>query len=210
MAIYEHLESGKRFLFIHIPRTGGRFVESNLEASGWEWDKSLGLDKKYKIYDGVEQAHFHREYYEKYYDVSDIPHICIVRDPIDRFISASIYLKKVYGDDIQHLVEDPMHFSGMIYNLPWSESYNWYRPQVDYISDKTNIWKLEDGLGEKFSSWISGIVGVDIHMDGRLKYNRFSYEENKLKKTNALIERLRIFYRKDFSYFNYEIPKLAT
>jgi hypothetical protein len=206
MAIYEHLESGKRFLFIHIPRTGGRFVEKNLEAYGWDWDKCLGLDKKYKFYNSVEQAHFHREYYEKYYDVKDIPHICIVRNPIDRFISASIYLKKAYGDDIQELMEDEMYFDSMIHNLPLEGSYNWYRPQVDYISDKTHIWKLEDGLGEEFSSWISGIVGVDIRMDKSVKYYKFSYETNKLKKTDALIERVKLFYRKDFSALNYEIP----
>ena len=26
----------KRFLFVHIPRTAGRFVEQNLEAQGWD------------------------------------------------------------------------------------------------------------------------------------------------------------------------------
>jgi hypothetical protein len=94
----------------------------------------------------------------------------------------------------------------MIHNLPLEGSYNWYRPQVDYISDKTHIWKLEDGLGEEFSSWISGIVGVDIRMDKSVKYYKFSYETNKLKKTDALIERVKLFYRKDFSALNYEIP----
>ena len=38
MAIFRHVESGKRFLFIHIPRTAGRFVEHNLQAQGWEQD----------------------------------------------------------------------------------------------------------------------------------------------------------------------------
>ena len=30
MPVYRHLDSGKRFFFVHIPRTGGRFFERNL------------------------------------------------------------------------------------------------------------------------------------------------------------------------------------
>ena len=34
MSTYKH-STGKKFLLIHIPRTGGRFIEANLESSGW-------------------------------------------------------------------------------------------------------------------------------------------------------------------------------
>ena len=206
MATFKHVESGKRFLFVHIPRTAGRFVEWNLEAQGWVWDDKNVIDKMYKSVEGIELAHFHREFYEKYLDVKDIPHISIVRNPIDRFISASMWLTRLYGDDIQESMEDPMMFSSMIYNFPASESLNWYRPQVDFISDKTHVWKFEDGIGDEFSSWISGIVGVDIKMDKDLKYlkhprMREDSVESRLKKTDALIHNLSIFYRKDFFKF---------
>jgi len=206
MATFKHVESGKRFLFVHIPRTAGRFVEWNLEAQGWVWDDKNVIDKMYKSVEGIELAHFHREFYEKYLDVKDIPHVSIVRNPIDRFISASIWLTRLYGDDIQESMEDPMMFSSMIYNFPASESLNWYRPQVDFLSDKTHVWKFEDGIGDEFSSWISGIVGVDIKMDKDLKYlkhprMREDSVESRLKKTDALIHNLSIFYRKDFSKF---------
>ena len=199
MATFKHVESGKRFLFVHIPRTAGRFVEWNLEAQGWVWDDKNVIDKMYKSVEGIELAHFHREFYEKYLDVKDIPHISIVRNPIDRFISASIWLTRLYGDDIQESMEDPMMFSSMIYNFPASESLNWYRPQVDFISDKTHVWKFEDGIGDEFSRWISGIVGVDIKMDKDLKYlkhprMREDSVESRLKKTDALIHNLSIFY----------------
>jgi len=206
MATFKHVESGKRFLFVHIPRTAGRFVEWNLEAQGWVWDDKNVIDKMYKSVEGIELAHFHREFYEKYLDVKDIPHISIVRNPIDRFISASIWLTRLYGDDIQESMEDPMMFSSMIYNFPASESLNWYRPQVDFISDKTHVLKFEDGIGDEFSRWISGIVGVDIKMDKDLKYlkhprMREDSVESRLKKTDALIHNLSIFYRKDFFKF---------
>ena len=206
MAIFRHVESGKRFLFIHIPRSAGRFVEWNLVEQGWEWDDKVGIDNMYKSLEGLELAHFHKEFYEKYLDVEDIPHVSIIRNPIDRFISSSIWLTRCYGDDIQEQMEDSMLFSSLLYNFPFPESVNWYRPQVDFMSDKTHIWKFEDGIGDEFSSWISGIVGVDIKMDPDLKYRtdpRMREESalSRLKKTDALIDNLRIFYRKDLSTF---------
>ena len=206
MSTYKHLKTGKRFLFVHIPRTAGRFVEQNLEAQGWVWDDDVAVDKQYKSMEGIEVAHFHREYYEKFLNVEDIPHVSIVRNPIDRFISASIYLTRCYGDDIQEAMEDPMMFSSMLFNFPLSESLNWYRPMVDFMSEKTHIWKFEDGFGEGFASWLSGIVGVDNKMDSDVKYKtdpmmREESSDSRLKKTDALIDNLRIFYRKDFSRF---------
>ena len=206
MATFKHVESGKRLLFIHIPRTAGRFVEWNLVEQGWEWDDKVGIDNMYKSVDGIELAHFHKEFYEKYLDVKDIPHVSIIRNPIDRFISSSIWLTRLYGDDIQPAMEDPMMFSSMIYNFPAPESLNWYRPQVDFLSDKTHVWRFEDGIGDEFSSWISGIVGVDIKMDKDLKYlkhpkMREDSPDSRVKKTDALIDNLKVFYRKDFSRF---------
>lgn len=207
MSIFKHLETGKRFLFIHIPRTGGRFVETNLEEQGWIWDDNVDVDRKYKSIGGVEVAHFHKEYYEKYLDVQNIPHVCIIRNPIERFISASIYLKHLYGDDIQELMEEPMYFFSMLENYPCTESVNWYRSQLDFLSDKTHVWRFEDGLGENFSSWLSNIVGVDIKMNPLVKYSKQDYESNKLDKTPALLDNIRTLYRKEIVQL---YPELAT
>ena len=92
MATYRH-SSGKRFLFIHIPRTAGRFLEENFKYNGFQDEYEI-----WNSIDGIEVAHFHRELYEKYLDVKGIPHITIVRNPIDRFFSASIFLKRMYGE----------------------------------------------------------------------------------------------------------------
>lgn len=207
MATFKHLETKKRFFFIHIPRTGGRFVETNLENQGWVWDDKVSVDKKYKSVDGVEVAHFHREYYEKYLDVKNIPHICIIRNPIDRFISASIYLKRLYGNDIQELMENPMYFFSMLENFPISESINWYRSQIDFLTEDTYVWKFENGLGENFSKWLSSIVGVEIEMNSNIEYIKSEDEHNKLDKTPALIDNIRTLYRQDIGQL---YPELAA
>ena len=103
MPTFRH-NSGKRFFFAHIPRTAGRFVEANLLLNDIEWDDAHldnGLGVMSKV-NGVEIAHYHRDYYEKYLDVKDIPHFSIVRNPITRFISGSLYIKRVYGNEQSH------------------------------------------------------------------------------------------------------------
>jgi hypothetical protein len=134
MATFKHVETGKRFFFIHIPRTAGRFIEKNLESQGWVWDDKINVSNMYHSVDGIELAHFHKEYYQQHLDVKNIPHVSIIRNPIDRFISASFFITHIYGNDIQKLMEDSMGFFSMIENYPISESRNWFRNQVDFLS----------------------------------------------------------------------------
>ena len=183
----------KRFLFVHIPRTAGRFLEENFKENGFE----LEQDDIWKSVDGIELAHFHRELYEKYLDVEGIPHISIIRNPINRFFGASSWLKRMYGEDIQEAMEDPMMFSMMLENFPLAEAVNWYRPQVDFISDKTHLWRFEDGFGEDFGQWMGDVLEVPFRIVD-VPYQKLSYDEsNKLERSDKLIDNIRTICRKD-------------
>lgn len=200
MPTFVHKETGKKIFFAHIPRTAGRFVEANLLANGFDWgdshlDTGLGV---MSVVNGIEIAHYHREYYQQYLDVENIPHFSIVRSPITRFISGSVYLKRTYGDDIQSVMEDPMMFASMIQNLPFKEAWNWYRPQVDFLTNKTHVWKFEDKIGDEFVSWLSGIIELDLKFDDNIVYPKSSDEGNKLKKSPQLELNIRSAYKKDF------------
>jgi len=208
MATFKHEPTGKRFFFIHIPRTAGRFFEQNLlKINNFVWDDKVNIDRQYKSIDGVELAHFHREYYEKYLDVEGIPHITIVRNPIDRFISCSIFLRKLYGDDIDEMLEDEMYFYSMIQNYPLSQSVNWFRSQVDFISDKTHIWKFENGFGDDFAQWVSHILDMDIMIKADVQVDKLpTNESRKVKRSAKLIDNVRNLYRRDIETF---YPELA-
>ena len=200
MPTFVHKETGKKVFFAHIPRTAGRFVEANLLANGFDWgdshlDTGLGV---MSVVHGIEIAHYHSEYYQQYLNVEGIPHFSIVRSPITRFISGSLYLKRTYGDDIQSVMEDPMMFASMIQNLPFKESWNWYRPQVDFLTNQTHVWKFEDKIGDEFVSWLGDIIGVDLKFDTKIDYPKSYDEGNKLEKTPALEMNIRSAYKKDF------------
>ena len=190
MATYRH-SSGKRFLFIHIPRTAGRFLEENFKYNGFQVEYNI-----WNSIDGIEVAHFHRELYEKYLDVKGIPHITIVRNPIDRFFSASIFLKRMYGE-CQEEMEDVMMFYSMLDNFPLSQGINWFRSQLDFISEETNVWRFEDGFGIDFNNWMSQILGVEFQVKDVPYKELTTNESNKLERSAKLLHNVGNLYRKD-------------
>ena len=205
MPTFKHIPTDKRFFFAHIPRTAGRFIIINLMTKNqcsWD-DLHLGQEKMYNLHEGMEIGHFHREYYEKYLKVKDIPHFSIVRNPITRFKSASLYLNRFVGDDVEQVMEDRQSFFSTLKAMIWHypESANWFRSQVDFVTDKTHVWKFEDGFGNNFTNWLSGIVGVDLTFDKEVQYPKQRDEGNKFNLTSKHIDNIRDYYSEDFAEF---------
>jgi len=221
MATFKHYPTGERFLFIHIPRTAGRFIIMNLFNNGCLWD-DLHLRKKmmYDVYEGTEIGHFHREYYEKYLKVKDIPHIAIVRNPITRFKSSSFYLKRYCGDEIERVMEDPKKFFSILDAISGDNfSRNWYRPQVEFISSETHIWKFEDGFDKKFSTWLSEVLETHIkikELDSDYTYNEkgqklfLEYKDpnyKKIESTDEIVNHVKSFYQEDYKLWYNSLNK---
>ena len=213
MPTFTHTPTGKKVLFAHIPRTAGRYVDANLLwRNNFTWDE-IDLDTGngvMTVLHGEEIAHWHKDLYEEHLNVKDIPNFSIVRNPVDRFISGSIYLKRLYGNDSQEQFEDPHLFFSMIANIPLvdpSFSANWFRSQVDFMNDKTKIWKYEDGMGENFVNWLGDLIGVDLKFDEDIDYPKSKDEGNKLDKTPQIIDNVKQLYRKDIEQF---YPELAA
>ena len=200
MPIYK--QEAQRFHFIHIPRTAGRFVEAVIEDNNFKLEGNFP-----NVIEGVELIHLHRDLYKKYFDLKGIPNITIIRNPIDRFFSCSIFLKRMYGNDIQETMEDPMMFSMMLQNFPLTQAVNWFRPLSDFITEDTYIWKFENGFKKEFEEWISDIVDFPFTVRD-VPYEKLSTNEtNKLNKSDRLIENIKQFWREDIEQF---YPELAT
>ena len=203
MGTYRHRETGKRFLFVHIPRTGGRFIEVNLEKNGWEMEPIdyFGIPHyQHSFIDDCEIAHFHRELYEKHCDIEGIPQVAVIRNPINRFISASTYLFTYYGKDIQEKMEDYEEFVSIIENFHNNldvETLSWWRPQLEFLNDDTHLWKFEDGLGDSFGKWMSEKLEVSFEIDLSVSYSSNKYEDLKLDKSDKLVQNIRKFCSED-------------
>ena len=213
MPTFTHKPTGKRVFFAHIPRTAGRYVEANLLwKNECDWDE-INLDTGNGVMTmmhGAEIAHWHREIYEEHLDVKDIPNFSIIRNPFDKFISGSVYLKRLYGNDSQELFEDQNLFFSMIANIEAMDpsfSANWFMPQVEFMTDRTKIWKFEDSMGDNFVEWLGDLIGVKLKFDEDIEYPKANDEGNKLDKTPKLIDNVKQLYRKDIEQFN---PELAA
>ena len=80
------------------------------------------------------------------------------------------------------------------------------------MTDDTHIWKFENGLGDEYFSWLSGIVGVDLVYDDNVEYITDPDEHIKLELTEKLLHNLVRFYKQDLDAFypNHEYTKLAA
>ena len=213
MPTFTHTPTGNKVFFAHIPRTAGRYVEANfLWRNDFTWDE-LPLDTGNGVMTtlhGAEIAHWHKDIYEEHLNVKDIPNFSIIRNPIDRFISGSVYLKRLYGNDSQELFEDPNLFFSMIANIEAMDpsfSANWFMPQVEFMTDRTKIWKFEDSMGDNFVEWLGDLIGVKLKFDEDIEYPKANDEGNKLDKTPKLIDNVKQLYRKDIEQF---YPELAA
>ena len=196
MPTFIHRPTGKRFLFIHIPRTAGRFIGANLLKNDCECEQGEG-DSLWVMRNQVELSHYHREYYEKYLDIENIPHFAVVRNPIDRFVSGSSILVLDYG---KNLIIDKQFLNYNIKGYGSNRYRNVFRPQIEFVSDNTHIWKYEDGIGKEFVSWLSGILGIDFSFDDEIEFPQDD-SSIKCKKTPHLIDNVREAYKEDFEQF---------
>jgi len=187
----------RKFFYIHIPRTAGRFLVENFIAHGCKiihpfTNKIItNLKQANEIVEGVEMLHAHEFIYNRWISVKDLPHFTIIRDPIDRFFSASCCPDKELNEQE---IED-----WDVFNKQISKPYyrNWFRPQHEFISSKTKVWKYEDGFGEDFCNWISDIVSFPFSIKTDL-FTPIKLSKNKLKKTDALLKNIKKYYEKDF------------
>ena len=103
----------------------------------------------------------------------------------------------VYGYEVQQMLEDYDQMVSIIKNFHQAETLSWWRPQVDFLTENTHLWKFEKGLGTDFGYWVSEKLGVSCDIDLYANYATNDYEGFKLDKTDKLIQNIRKFCSKD-------------
>ena len=211
MPIFHHTKTHGRFFFIHVPRTAGRFLRENFKRNGYKIEhhltKKILKEKKemdeytWTSLEGVEIPHLHYSLYSKWKNIKGIPFIAIIRNPIDRFFSGSFYFSPRFNF-IQSSFEDWTSFQNILSEYMCINANNWWRPQHEFVSPHTKIWKYEKGFGKNFCAWINKILPIDISIKTQ-DYLKDVYDYPGLRKTEALINNIKKFYRKDFEDFDY-------
>jgi len=192
--------------FVHIPRTGGRYVSSLFE-------NSKNVECKYhKInvlkYDGIDCTHLHYPLYNYHFGVENIPHIAVVRNPFDKFSSSIRNMHYSHKIDYNDILSNEKSFIEFIDNeLNVSSFHNsWFVPQNRFVSSKTYIWKYEWGFGNNFKKWVFKKTKIDIDISPNVSYERYNGEAEKqyIYKLNGRVKKnIRRYYKKDYKMFRY-------
>lgn len=202
-----HIKDDIGIYFIHIPRTGGRFVKKIFDKNDFQifhnnYDQS--------IY-GISQQHLHYPLYEWLEGVLELNTFTIIRDPFERFCSAThCIIHELYSaEEINNIVENLETKSGLENFIGYHSAItrynsNWFRHQKQFVSSNTKIYRYENGLNENLINWINSRFKI------KLVYKPFSYDGSDVElKMNILKENKKIeslikdFYKEDYDFFDY-------
>jgi len=187
-----------RVHFIHIPRTGGRFLRDSLLLNNYPLNH---IDFK-KYFKEKEVPHLTYPEYEQYTYYKYTEKFCIVRDPLDRFISMISDTWMLNEKKIDKMFKDQNYFNEIIDQICLQNESNWFVPQINFINYKTKIWKFEDKLDEKFINWLADNFNIKI----TIKANKLQWvnsNTNKITLNNKQIGYIKDYYYKDYKILNY-------
>jgi hypothetical protein len=170
-------------VFIHVPKTGGRYLNNILERS------------KVDFFNYGHKKSLHAKNTIKGFD--DKFSFACVRNPYERFLSACVFNKLKDFEEASELVlkgelkvRYPTHFYTQEFFLADEEGV----VIVDYIGRFENFNEFIEGLKER---------GVDVTKFHKFKENKSSDWETRL--TEKTKENIRKIYKEDFELFNYEM-----
>ena len=193
--------------FIHIPRTGGRYLIELFIKN--KYTVSNFLFKEH--YQNKEIPHLHYPYYNKFTNNGKIKQFCIVRNPLDRFISmfCASLIKDKLNIDKDKILNDKFFLFEFIENNINNFNYgtNWFLPQHFFLNHNCKIWKLEDGLDKHFYKWIKVNFGINFKHGLNIEKNNYTCEYDfykKIKLNKKTISYIKEFYKHDYKLLGYK------
>jgi len=121
-----------KIFFVHIPRTGGRYITNLFMRNGFEF---LSCDE-FSFVKGINQRHLHHDLLQNFNIYNNNKKFTIVRNPLSRFVSATSVdmdtnrnKHKFKLNTVNNVIEY-IKFQQERY----SYSINWFRPQHEFIS----------------------------------------------------------------------------
>lgn len=193
---------------VHIPRAGGRFITQTLVSNDYE-PQHTG-DDDLKLY-GIEHFHLHYPLYEYLEGVSSASQFAVCRNPITKFYSefSNVVVKRNYTQEDIEPLDNYENFCYWIdvERMTYHYAKNWFRPQHEFVSNNTLIWKFEDGLCKPFRNWFFDLTGDRLEDKEYSYYGDEQTELNPKRKEFELSECMKDniikYYEEDFKKFDY-------
>ena len=204
----------KKYLFVHINKSGGGIITKNMETNG-----------------NVELTGYHRSLSKMISLIPKEKHnqlyiFTVVRNPWDRMISLYFYYKdKNYhseffsGDPeidndfnkwIKYIYSDKfdktrIHSDVNVFTNCFSNQLNWLKDKNENIMRINKILKFENMKSElndflKTKLQLKNIIDEKVHPTNHDHYSKYYNEESK--------ELVRLNYKEDIDFFGYAFEKI--
>jgi len=194
-----------RVYFIHIPRTGGRFLYKSLILNNY----NVQLNDFNITFKGKEVPHLTYPEYCQFTHYRPFKKFCIVRDPVDRFLSMIKDTWMLDEEQIDKMFKNQSNFDQMVNDICVNSNNNWFVPQNNFIDYKTKIWRFENKFNVEFTDWLSHNFDLKLNKLAvyyKQDYNKSNFPNNKLNKitlNNKQIRYIKDYYYKDYKILNY-------
>lgn len=204
-------KGSKSVLYLHVPKTGGTYVEQLLIKNGfsmhhWSSKRVVGSIKR------AERAplqHMHSAMILSLFDPSKFSFVfATVREPISRLISEfrmrnpqeacqKVALKWM-REAIEKCRSDPFIYENHI------------RSQADFLVEGTSVFKQENGFGSNFVSDLESSIGVKFKVQSTKRHMEVKSELTEIQIRSCMsqhdIRELSQFYERDYEVFKYQWP----
>ena len=141
--------------FIHVPKTGGTSIRKVLENNSWidvTPDTPEDMRSELVSLNNSKSNHQHRNFWSRWeYKIEH--QWSVVRNPYDRSVSQILSQIREIDTDISNFTNyDLTKFLKLVFenSLEGPEGIgdfdNHFRPQVDFLGEKTAVFRLEDEL----------------------------------------------------------------
>lgn len=186
--------------FVHIPRTAGRFIHKSLELSG---NEILHFDFNV-LFKGKEAPHLTYPEYSQFTHHRSFKKFCVVRDPVDRFISMVKGTWMLDEEKIKKMFSSQSCFDETVSNLCLNGNTNWFVPQINFIDYpyNTKIWRFEDNFDNEFTHWLR--YNFDIEITNFADKSEFANSNtNDITLNDKQTSYIKNYYYKDYTILNY-------
>jgi len=192
----------KNILFIHIPKTGGTTIENWLSEHGDMFFYDLEIPSFLKC----TPQHLTLDNIRFLFKSINADFVfSIVRDPYEKLESEYFFrTKKIltatnFRPDFSNWAINCLND----YSLDNYFYDNHFKPQVEFLSNKVNVFRYESGL-ENIIKRLS--ITLDILPPSKIP-NLLQSKRTKLNWSNELLTKFNNIYSNDLEYLNYTIKK---
>lgn len=206
----------RKYLYIHIPKTGGSSIERAFTDAGMDMEYQDGRvsETSWNMIRRCTPQHMHGEMLETIFKIHKFDGIfTVVRDPLSRLKSEYLWRHRddeftVDGASVERWAADAFG------EYPRDQHMfdNHIRPQVDFLVKGVQVFRFEDGL-EQMASALNEQWGLDLPATlPRVREGSATtrYASRDVEVTTRLEQLVSDFYREDYARFGYEAPLPPT